>query len=1530
MKTTPYKDKHKEEFGMWVNWKRFSFGALLLASLSLLLFGCGDFKGSQVAQKTMSGSVSGITGSNAGFALEGATITAYGVDGAGKKLATPLAGSTTATSDAKGLFRLTIPTTYTGIVILKAVPPTTPAKLVQKLIAKIANLPADDGIYAAIPPNVVNQPSISAVMISFATNTVFQYINANSANVLTSDNIRQATAVLETFFGANFTTTPPLDPTADTTNTSPAQLSAERNLAVQIQAVNSLNSASNQAGVQLATVLTALGSPSGIDAQMASTIRSGIDTAIAALQTQNVIPVEFVKNNVIDTTIANAVGQNVSVVDVSDITPPSAPAQLVATVKGPKSVHLTWLPSTDNTAVTGYFVSRADATGTYTIVDTLDAATLVNDPNDASKLAYDDFSVAPANSYSYQIVAFDKARNLSTPSSAAAVLTMAAADSIPPAAPGNVKLNYVDQNTVKFQWDPAKKLNPDGTSGYATGYNVYRNDVLVSTAQTDTTFTDSVSPGTSYNYYVKALDSFSNLSQPSTVLPVTTLAPPPTISAVSITDGSSSTTTTISISWNAPNSVNNFVYNLYRDSVLTASGITATSFDDFGLKPNTSYSYQVVAVAMQGTTELGRSPMSAVAKKATLPMPGSTPPLPPVSIGVTFSSKSVLLAWANAVQPSGVIVAGYDIIRVNTNTSSMVGQVKIATVTTNQFIDTTIEPNQPYTYYLQPFNTDGVRSLTLSAPTTVTTAPPVDPTDTTAPNAPPNLAFTLTGNTVTLTWGAATKSNTSATRFVSGYKLYRDGNQIADTGLTLLYTDNLTTPDTPYVYTVKAYDNSGNLSAPSTGLAVRTPAAVPNKYNIAGQVTVNGVALFGVTVSNGTTSVVTDTNGFYTFVGLDPGTYTLTPSLSNFYVFNPGSLTVKVTSANVNGQNFAATNTGSTGSAVTYPNGTVIGGISFPAGTVINGVTYPAGTIIGGVFYPTGTVIGGVSYPNGVVIGGVTYPAGTIVGGIAFPVGAITTGVTTPSGNVIGGVFYPTGSTVTTVGYPTGVVVGGVVYASGTVNGGVVYPTAGIIVGQSYPTGSVSGGISYPVGSVLSGLTFPSGSLVGGITFPTGTVVINGVTYPTSSTVIGGVTYPSGSVVGGVLYPNGVVIGGVNYPAGTVVGGVALPVGVLTTNIVAPSGTVIGGVLYPTGTVLGGVIAPSGTAIGTITIPSGIMMGGVFYPTGTIAGGLLYPSASVAASTSYPNGSILGGITYPTGSVVINGVTYPTSSTVIGGVTYPTGSVVGGILYPNGVVIGGVNYPAGTVVGGVALPVGTVTAGIIAPDSTVIGGVSYPTGTVINGVIAPSGTVIGTISVPTGVVIGNLTYPSGILSLGFVTPGGTISGTTDYSTPYMLSGTVTLDGTTSVSGVAVTLDGSSTTAYSGTFGAYLFHVAFGPHTVALQDYPWIAPQTQSYPNSAPLNFTVSPGVYGKIMNTAGQPMAGVTVTFGGTPFPSNPTYTTVTDGIYYQSTSTEGTCTITPGKANYTFAPVLFDNTSVPVSASSSTSRNFVGTYTGP
>ncbi len=107
----------------------------------------------------------------------------------------------------------------------------------------------------------------------------------------------------------------------------------------------------------------------------------------------------------------------------------------------------------------------------------------------------------------------------------------------------------------------------------------------------------------------------------------------------------------------------------------------------------------------------------------------------------------------------------------------------------------------------------------------------LQPPDTTPPNVPQYLSVAATGSsTVSFNWFG---SGDPANRYVAGYAVYRDGAQIAVTGMTS-YQDSGLAKASYHTYTVTAFDSSQNNSAEAPPIAVTTfapvPAGVPATY----------------------------------------------------------------------------------------------------------------------------------------------------------------------------------------------------------------------------------------------------------------------------------------------------------------------------------------------------------------------------------------------------------------------------------------------------------------------------------------------------------------------------------------------------------------------------------------------------------------------------------------------------------------------------------------------------------------------------
>ncbi len=120
----------------------------------------------------------------------------------------------------------------------------------------------------------------------------------------------------------------------------------------------------------------------------------------------------------------------------------------------------------------------------------------------------------------------------------------------------------------------------------------------------------------------------------------------------------------------------------------------------------------------------------------------------------------------------------------------------------------------PYSYYQLVFTANNGSGYTQVAEITFSVNTPAD---TQAPTVPTNLSSAnITQNSFTLNWAASTDNVA-----VTGYEVFRDGVSVGISATTSM-TVNALTCNTSSIFTVRARDGSGNVSAASAGLSVIT------------------------------------------------------------------------------------------------------------------------------------------------------------------------------------------------------------------------------------------------------------------------------------------------------------------------------------------------------------------------------------------------------------------------------------------------------------------------------------------------------------------------------------------------------------------------------------------------------------------------------------------------------------------------------------------------------------------------------------
>ena len=431
-------------------------------------------------------------------------------------------------------------------------------------------------------------------------------------------------------------------------------------------------------------------------------------------------------------------------------------------------MSLSWTASTDNVAVTGYNIYRNGV-----LVGTSPVASYTNS------------SLAASTTYTYSVAAYDAAGNVSTQSATVSATTLASADTTPPTVPANLAVNTTTASSVSLSWT----ASTDNVA--VTGYNVYRNAVLVGTSPV-ASFTDSsLAASTTYIYSVAAYDAAGNVSTQSASVPATTLASadstPPTVPTnLSVT---ATTISSISLSWTA--STDNVAvtgYSIYRNGVLVGTSPVA-SYTNSSLAASTTYIYSVAAYDAAGNV----STQSATVSATTLAAADTTPPSVPANLAVTATtSSSVSLSWTASTD--NVAVTGYNVYR---------NGLLVGTSPVPSFTNSSLAASTTYIYSVAAYDAAGnvsTQSATVSA-TTLAAA------DTTPPSVPTNLAVTAaTSSSVSLSWTASTDNVA-----VTGYNIYRNG-VLVGTSPVASYTNGSLAASTTYIYSVAAYDAAGNVS----------------------------------------------------------------------------------------------------------------------------------------------------------------------------------------------------------------------------------------------------------------------------------------------------------------------------------------------------------------------------------------------------------------------------------------------------------------------------------------------------------------------------------------------------------------------------------------------------------------------------------------------------------------------------------------------------------------------------------------------
>lgn len=271
-----------------------------------------------------------------------------------------------------------------------------------------------------------------------------------------------------------------------------------------------------------------------------------------------------------------------------DTIAPSIPEGLQSSEITQTSFELSWLPSTDNIAVTGYEIYLDS-----TLIDTVNGNT--------TQISIS--GLTPGTTYQASVSAFDEAGNISAFSIPVLAATQAP-DTTPPSVPTGLQAQSITQSSFILSWD--ESIDNSGISSY----EVYIDSFLYSftNGNTNQLLIIGLNPATTYNAQVTASDLSGNVSALSNPLAVNT-AEPDNVPPVAITGliTIEILKTSAQISWNeSTDNIGVAGYRIYVDNIFTAS-TTDTIYQISGLAAATEYEVIVAAFDDAGNVSTGDS-----------------------------------------------------------------------------------------------------------------------------------------------------------------------------------------------------------------------------------------------------------------------------------------------------------------------------------------------------------------------------------------------------------------------------------------------------------------------------------------------------------------------------------------------------------------------------------------------------------------------------------------------------------------------------------------------------------------------------------------------------------------------------------------------------------------------------------------------------------------------------------------------------------------------------------------------------------
>ena len=467
---------------------------------------------------------------------------------------------------------------------------------------------------------------------------------------------------------------------------------------------------------------------------------------------------------------------------------PTVPTGLGAAAASSTQINLSWTASTDNVGVTGYRIFRCQGAAC-----TPSAQVATSTTN-----AYANTGLTASTTYTYAVAAFDAAGNASAASASVSATTQPAqvdttAPTISVTAPAGGAV--VRGTAIAVSASASDNVGVSGVQFLLDGVNLGAEDI---TAPYSITWNTTLTTSGPHVLAARARDAAGNIGTASPVN-VTVDNQAPTGSILINNGATAVNTVSVTLNLSAADALGTVTQMRISNSTSFPAGEAYATTRAWTLSSGAgtktvNVQFRDAAGNWSGTFS------DTIVFETTAPTISAV-----AATGVTDGSATI--TWTTNELANSQVEYG------PTTSYGNLTALDPILVTAHSAPLTGLNPQTTYNYRVR--STDAAGNQRVGTNQTFTTL--AGPPDLSPPSVPTNLvAQAVSATQINLSWTASTDNVA-----VTGYRVFRNGAQIA-TVSTLTYASVNLTPNTSYSYTVAATDAQNNISAPSSPASATT------------------------------------------------------------------------------------------------------------------------------------------------------------------------------------------------------------------------------------------------------------------------------------------------------------------------------------------------------------------------------------------------------------------------------------------------------------------------------------------------------------------------------------------------------------------------------------------------------------------------------------------------------------------------------------------------------------------------------------